>query len=167
MRTLFLMLCLANIVIAVGMVLWMPDPMATRFGHGGLPVSVMSPEVYAVFISGLVVFFIALVLLTPRLMRVLPPSLVNLPNRAFWMSEDNRPRTERRIRVFFEGIGAVMQLLFLLLQWLTFTANRAIPPQLDMPIFWAGFVGFLVVMAVLTVRLYVSFRLPKDQANSR
>ena len=161
MRTLFLILCLANIAVAMGMIWWMPDPMATRFGDGGQPVSVMSPDVFAVFIGGLVVLFVLLVLGMPRWMRMLPASLFNLPNRSFWMNEENRPRTERRIRSFLNAIGVAMMLLFLLLQWLTFQANRTTPPQLNLPIFWCSFAGFLAAIATLTVQFYLSFRLPK------
>jgi len=161
MRTLFLLLCLANIAVAVGMNWWMPDPMGTHFGAGNQADGFMSPAGFAVFISGFVALFATGVLIVPWLVRVLPASGWRMPNREFWMSEENRPRTARRFRSFFESVGIALMLLFLLIQWLTFHANRTAPPQINMPIFWCGFVGFLAVFAMLMVRFYVSFRLPK------
>ncbi|MCL2701026.1 MAG: DUF1648 domain-containing protein [Phycisphaerae bacterium] len=161
MRILFLLLCLANIAVAVGMIWWMPDPMATHFGPDNQADDFMSPAGYVVFFSGLVVFFAGLFLCIPWLMRVLPVSAFNMPNRDFWMNQANRPRTLRRVEVYMDSLGIAMMLLFLLLQWLTFHANRTDPPQLIMPIFWCGLAGFLAAMTVLTVRIFLSFRLPK------
>jgi len=161
MRILFLILCLANIVVAVVMIRWMPDPMAIHFGHGGLPNNFASPVGYAVLISGLVVFFAVLFLAMPWLLRVLPVSWISLPHCIFWMNEENRPRTTRRVGAFMASIGAATMVLFLLMQWLTFQANRATPVQLNMPIFLCVFTGFLAVFTTLTVRFGLSFRRPK------
>ena len=161
MRLLFLLLCLANIAVAAGMIWWMPDPMATHFGTDHLADGFMSPAGYAVFMSGLVVLIAVIFLGMPRIAHRMPAWMWSFPNRKFWLSEEHRPETIRRLCSHFEVIGLAAMLFFLLTQWQVFHANQTAPPQLNPTLFWLSLAAFLTAAITLSIRMTRSFRLPK------
>ena len=161
MRTFFLLLCLANIVTAAAAVWVMPDPMATHFGRDHLADGFMSPAEYAALMGGFVVFLAMVFLVMPRISHRIPARRWNLPNRDYWLSEEHRPETMRRLCSFLDVIGFATMLFFLLVQWQVFHANQAAPPRLNPALFWPSLVAFFTVTITLSIRMIRSFRLPK------
>ena len=162
MRILLIITCLANIAFAFGSLPWLPDQVAPHFNSDGMPTRLEHPIVPAVIMSVVVVFTGATILGASWLMTICPPYSFNIPNRDYWLSEENRPKTILRIRYSIELIGVGTMLFFLLLQWKVFQANQTVPPKLDGNNIWVGACVLLIVITVDTVRLLLSFRLPKE-----
>ena len=161
MRILFITICLANIAFAFGIIPWMPNPMAVHFAADGTPDGFASPMDNAASMCTLAGFMAAIILGTSWLMTVFPSSCFSMPNRDYWMSEERRPETIRRIRSFCELLGVWMMLFFLIVQWQIFQANQTVPPKPINIGLYGGILLFVIIFE--TVRSFLSFRLPKEK----
>ena len=144
MRTLFIITCIANIAFAFGTLPWMPDAMlisiiAAHLGAGVLIGSMLTE-------TGL--------------------ELSYMPNREYYLNEENRPKTIRLYRSFVESIGVGVMLLFLFIQWVIGQYFQADVPNLvetGVRNLMIGFITFFVFLIVECVRLHLAFRLPKGK----
>ena len=165
MRILLIVTCLANIAFAFGSIPWMPERMAIRFAFDGTPSGFMSPVVSGVMMS-VTVCFVAVIILGvsffASFVATHMPEFVNVPNRDYWMSEENRQKTVRRICSHAELIGVSTMLFILLVQWELFNANQMVPPKLEGSNVHIAVGVLLAVIAIDTVRMLLSFRLPKE-----
>ena len=163
MRILFIITCLANIAFALGSLPWMPSPMAIHFGLDGTPNGFAHPITYAmsmsIFVGIVAVLFPSISLVTART----PSSWINIPNRNYWLNEENRPKTLRRLCSSIELCGIAMMLVLLFMQWEFLRASQKVPPKLNNGFFWFGICLLLVFITIEHVRLYLSFRLPTDK----
>ena len=162
MRTLFIVTILANIVFAFGSLPWMPEKIAVHFSLDGTPNRFEPPIVTAMMMSVTVIFTGAIFLGISLLAPIMPPNLWNMPNRDYWLNDENRPQTIRRVCCSLELMGILTMLLFLLLQWEFVRANLIDPPKLSINILHFGLGIYLATITFETVRLCWSFRLPKE-----
>ena len=164
MRSLLIATCLANVLFAFGSLPWMPNPAAVHFGLDGTAnrweppiVSAISMSIFAGMMAAVFIGVSVGVSMSANHM----PQLMNLPNRDYWLNEENRPATIRRIRFPLEMIGIGTMFFILFLQWEIFQANQTIPPVLRDSSLYA--VGILFAYILFEqVRLWRSFRLPKN-----
>jgi len=162
MRILLIITILANIAFAFGSLLWMPEKIAAHFGPDGNPTRFEPPIVSAVLMSFTVVFTGAILLGSSLMTSIIPPEHWNMPNRDYWLNDENRPQTIRRVCCSLELIGILTMLLILHLQWESFRANLIDPPKLSHCIYF-GLGIYLAAITFETVRLCWSFRLPKEK----
>jgi uncharacterized membrane protein len=164
MRIAFIGTFLANIVFAFGTIPGLPNPMANHFNLAGQADGFASPMDNAILMSILISVMAAIFLGTSGLMTKIAthmPTQVNIPNRDYWMNEENRPETIRRLRSFMDSMGFWLMAIFLFLQYETFSANQMVPPALNSVQLWIVLGTFLFLMLYETVRLFSLFRLPK------
>ena len=84
-----------GIVLAISLrvgSLWsqLPDTMASHFGFSGRADSYMSKEGFFLLVGLVGGGALAAVFATPALIRRLPSGLVNIPNRQYWLANDER-----------------------------------------------------------------------------
>ena len=84
-----------GIALAVSLRVWslwsqLPDTMASHFGLSGRPDSYMSKEGFFLVMALVGGGALAAIFATPMLMRRLPPALVNIPHRSYWLANDER-----------------------------------------------------------------------------
>jgi uncharacterized membrane protein len=165
MRILLIATCLANIAFAFGSLPWMPNPMASHFDLRGTPDGFASPMANAILMSTTLVVMGTIIFSVSWLMTITPPKYFNIPNREYWLNEENRPQTIRRICSCTELMGVWTMLFFLLMQWELFQANQTVPPKLLGNNVYIGCGVLLLLITVDTVRLFLAFRLPKEPRN--
>jgi len=162
MRILFIITCLANIAFAFGSLPWMPNPVANHFAADGTPNGFMPPIADAILMST-IVGFIAFVLLGISFLFQLnlPSYCFNMPNRDYWLNEENRPKTMRILSLSIERIGVVTMLWMLYTQWEIFRANQTIPPKLHSEALYGSTILFVIIIIFEVVRLFLAFQMPK------
>jgi uncharacterized membrane protein len=159
MQILFIATFLANIVFAFGALPWQPNPMAIHFNLTGQADGFASPMYNAILMSSLTSILTAGMLGMSVFTR--KPTWINIPNRDYWLNEENRPATIRRLRREFDSLGFCTMAMFLFIQYEVFSANQMVPPALKSVQVWIGVGTFLSLMLWETVRFRLSFRLPK------
>ena len=166
MRTFLILTCLANIVFAFCILPWMPEKAAYSFASDGMPNSSM-PAIAVAFqtSSQVVVTAIGFFCISFVVFPIIVTHLANLffiPNHNYWLNESKRPQTVRHFQTFIETIGVGMMFFILIVQWLIFQANLLDPPKMPIVSFVAASSLITIAIIVAIVRLYRSFRLPKE-----
>ncbi len=161
-RILLILTCLANIALAFGSLPWLPNPMPVHFSLDGTPNQFGSPLTGAINLSVGSVFMTLFVFFTSWIISVVPVSLINMPNKNYWMNEENRPKTIRRVRAYVEWIGAATLFLLLLTQCEVIRVATSISQKGSFAVLLAEFVLVVLLIFGPTVYLLWSFRLPKN-----
>jgi len=168
MRILLITTCLANIAFAFGSLPWMPERMAVHFATDGSVNRFDSPIVYAVIMSVVACFVTAImfgVSFFTSFASTHMPESVNIPNRDYWMNEENRTKTIRRLCYPGELIGIGTLLLILLIQWELVRGNLMVPPgQPNITVLMCGTGVLLAVIVFVSIHTYRSFCLPKKES---
>lgn len=170
MRLVGYALILVAVVLTAWQVVWLgpdlPDTVASHFDRNGQPDGFMSRFSFLAIHVGLQVFTIGMMLGCAMGMRWIPDSLLNIPNKDYWLHEDRRANTlavNSALLVFVAGLtGVFVSGLF----QLSYVANVEDGGQLRMGAV-GGAVGillggFLFLILGVVVFTYWRFRLPKD-----
>jgi uncharacterized membrane protein len=140
----------------------MPERVATHFGLGGIPNGWMSRSGFVEF-SVIIVLVVSLVLIGAAwLVRKLPVSLVNMPNRDYWLAPERREEASRRMLRYMLWLLSGMVAFFAAINQLLFQANSMSAPRLDESHLVAVVAVFLLGMLVSIVRLFSLFALPRQ-----
>lgn len=136
----------------------LPEQVAHHFGVSGHPDAWGSKSLLAVLNIGIVVLlggvFWGIDALLPRL----PDSMVNIPNREYWLAPERRTEAQQKLRGMMLWIG-VLTLAFL--QWIfykVYRVNLAEPPVLSS--IWTELIIYFIALGIVVWRFYRAFRLP-------
>lgn len=154
-------------LVVLGLAVWhlvhyyplMPERMASHFGAGGKADGWSGKDEFFVLMGVMLTvmagMFGGLALAIPAL----PVSLVNIPNREYYLSPENRERTYGIIVSFMLWFGAATTAFMILVADQTFHANLEEPHRLGDG-FMIGLVAYLVFTVVATIVLILRFRKP-------
>jgi uncharacterized membrane protein len=122
----------------------LPPLVASHFVTGGVANGFMSKSAYVSFMGFMVLGLPFLIGLLPGLDRYIPPSLINVPNRVYWLAperiEETRKYIERQGRIF----AALLFIFMCFVHWEVVQANVVQPPRLPEGAFIIGLVFFLL-----------------------
>ena len=142
----------------------LPDSMASHFGAGGRPDAFMSRGGFFVAMGLIGGGSVAAVFAAPLLLRITPTRLLNLPNREYWLANDERRDTALdRLAGLMGWIGAATTALLVVATELSVQANLE-KGNLDegtFLFFLAVYFVFVIVWLVQTMRI---FRIPDASA---
>jgi uncharacterized membrane protein len=141
----------------------LPLQVASHFGAGGEPNGWTSREQFFGTIAVLGGGVSALLLLLPLVLALVPPELVNLPHREYFLAEERRAATMARLGGFMAWLGVATTALIALVLELSIEANLRRGP-LDNGVFLLGMGLYLLAMAATVTALFRSFRLPPGAA---
>jgi uncharacterized membrane protein len=140
----------------------MPPVLATHFGGSGAPNGWQTQSQF--FTLEMVLLGVCLLLAfgIPRLIRALPISLVNVPNKEYWLAPERRQETIAFFKAQFAWFGCGFLAFLLVVNQLVFDANQTRPRQLNSTEFVIAMVVFLAFVGIWTVRLIVRFSNGKE-----
>jgi uncharacterized membrane protein len=154
------------LVIAVLEAIWYypitPDPMAVHFNASGVADG-WGPK-QSFFSSFGVVFFIMIIIFGgfSRLIRRLPDSLINLPNKDYWLAPERRKETYDRITDQMLFFGATSIFLLDIVLFLSLRANLIPGSGLPAGFLWGILGGFIVINILWTIYVLRSLRRPRS-----
>lgn len=135
----------------------MPWVIASHFGSHGAPngwqtqSAFFAMEIFVVAIAALLGF------LVPKTLSAIPVSLINLPNKQYWLAPERRESTLGYFRLHFAWFGCALLAFLLFVMELAFRANLTTPHQLNNTAFIAALIAFLAFMTFWTVRFVAYF----------
>lgn len=138
----------------------LPDRVAIHFNAAGI-ADAWGPKSAFLEIFGLVFNIVAVLFCgLALLLRRIPDSMMNLPNKDYWLAPERREQTMARLtdQMFFTG--AMTLILLDALFFLTMKANLTTSPTLPATLMWAMIIGFIVINIAWIVSMLRSFRLP-------
>jgi len=139
----------------------LPERVATHFGIDGKPNDWMSRSastiVFLALQLGVPVFMLAMTSLAARM----PVSMVNIPNREYWLHPERRGTTMAHMSLMMTWIAVFTSLFMTAIGHLTFMANKT-GEALNLPLFLSGLITFLIAVFTIAGRSMWHFRMPRQ-----
>jgi len=154
------------VLFVAGAFVWLtsgglPPMVASKFGPDGVAHALMSKGAYTALMLALVVGVPGLVAATTLLVRVLPPQLVNLPHKRYWLAPERRAATLAALASMSLRLAISLAVFMGFMHWLVVRAHAVQPPRLQESWFFAGLAVFGTVTLALILLLYRRFgRMP-------
>jgi uncharacterized membrane protein len=131
----------------------MPGVMATHFGALGSANGWQTKGQF--FIVEIVMLGVCLLIGfgIPFIISKAPPSLINLPNKDFWLAPVRRDHTLAVLRMQMAWFACALLTFLIVVNQLVFNANQSVPRHLNGPQFTIALIAFLGFTAVWIIRL--------------
>jgi len=136
----------------------LPPVVASHFGAGGNADSLMPRDAYILMMVFVTVGIPLLLALCNSLLRLFPVTMINLPNRGYWLAPERREETFQFLRDHGAIFSAVIAVFLCFIHWLVVQANATHPPHLSMSWLIAALGLFLAALIFWTGVLIVHFR---------
>ena len=162
MRKLFILAFAANVILTLVSLVVLPPKVAIHFGSGGVPNAWASKEVNALIFLAIEGPLFILFLFAPSLVMKCPPKLINLPNKDYWLKEENKPATKAKVESLMCQFGIALFGFLFCVGLLTLQANLSDPVRLNESILFAMLTAFIVYTVYWCVKIFLSFRLPNN-----
>lgn len=145
----------------------MPEKMATHFGAGGEANGWMGRDEFLLFFCGLCAFLMAMMLLMPKLIGLFPDSMINMPNKEYWLAPERRASSMALIGAHMAWLAVLVLGLMMAILHLTFQANLMPKPRLEGAAIGFAMGGFILCMLLWLVAFIRAFNLPKNPESPR
>ena len=157
-------------LLAIGALDWvrrypqLPARMASHFGPRGEVTNWQSKEQF--FVTMIVVVGVSFVggFVVPLLIGKLPASMINLPNKQYWLADERREETMRylNMKMGWFGCGVLFVLIFAASE--AINANMPAHGQFDIEATFAVLLGFVFCMGLWTILLLRHFNRVPERA---
>lgn len=159
-RTLQIVSAAAGILLTVALAFFSPDLVAIHFNAAGVPDGWASKWMNALFFSGLFLFLNLVYGGLPALIRKIPVSLINVPNREYWFAPERKESAFKIVALFLAELAVFTNLFLAGIQIILFYANKT--GRAASPLAFYGLMGAMFVFIVFwIIHLIRAFRLPK------
>jgi len=135
----------------------LPSVVAQHFGAQGLPNGWAPKDVFFAFSWGILLGISALLMLTPRMLRRIPVSMINLPNKQYWLAPKRKDESLAFVERQLEWMGVFTVAFLALVMHLAIRANFNPEHRLENGAFVVLLVAFVVSIAWWIVKLYRRF----------
>jgi uncharacterized membrane protein len=131
----------------------MPGVMATHFGASGSANGWQTKGQF--FVVEIVMLGVCLLIGfgIPFIISKAPPSLINLPNKEFWLAPVRRDHTISVMRIQMAWFACALLTFLIVVNQLVFNANQSVPRHLNGSQLTMALVAFLGFVAIWTLRL--------------
>lgn len=153
MRKLLISVFVANLALLLVSLLMLPDHVAIHFGSGGMPNGWASKWAHAFIFLLIEVPVFALFMSAGRLVLRFPEKWISLPNKDYWLRQENRVELEARFTALMHEFGVVLFVFLFAVGLLTLDANLSEPIRLDEALFLALFVAYMLYVVYWLVKL--------------
>lgn len=158
---LFGVLLLAAAILVSSLCATLPQLVAIHFDAAGVangfaPRASVRSFMFA-FTLGAPLFIAAVTGLLPRM---LPASMINIPNRGYWLAPDRAADTVNFMSDQGIWFGCIFVIFLGGVDWMVVKANSSVPAGLDSTKFIEMLIAFFVAIAWLMVRMFRRFRAP-------
>lgn len=162
MKRILLAVSAANVAFLGISFMLLPERMAMQFGMDGDPGHLGRRQEYVLAMGLGILVCLAVSWLPSWLIRRTPVSIINVPNKEYWIREENRDEMYRRDDRLMHGFGIAILTFFLWVQALVLAAHYQEPPHLNNGLFLAGLLVFGVYVVYFCFSLLWVFRIPKQ-----
>src|SRR5467141_4664196 len=157
-------------VLAVGAAIYfstyyaqLPDVVASHFNGRGVPNGWQTKSAFLGVFIGVTALAAVVGFGIPRIVATLPPQLINLPNRRYWLAPEHLAETLKFLGAYFAWFGCAVLLIMILTFDYAIQSNLHPNNRPDISRMWYILAGFSPFVVVWIVRMFAHFnRLPQD-----
>jgi uncharacterized membrane protein len=166
-RLLFVVLVVGAAVYFSSYYPQLPDVVASHFNGRGVANGWQTkPSFFGVFV-GVSVLASVIGFGIPRIIAALPPQLINLPNKAYWLAPDRLASTMEFLKNFFAWFGCAVLLTVILTFDYAIQSNLHPNNRPDISRMWYILAGFSAFIVLWIARMFMRFgRPPEDPSTS-
>ena len=155
---------IASLIVMAICLAWsmgqLPPVVASHFNARGVPNDWTSREAYLMLMTAIGFGLPVVMVVIFYCIRWLPPSLVNMPHRDYWLAPERRTQTAASLLNFGLWFAGLETLFLAAIHVLVVLANRGQPAQLSNMV-WMLLLAFLLIVAGWLCALWRAFRLPR------
>ena len=143
----------------------LPDCMASHFDGAGKANNFQPKSIFLQMYAVVTVLAVVIGFIIPRIIRVLPVSLINLPHKDYWLAPERRAWTMGIFEAYFGWFGCAVYFLLICVFEEVIQANLRTPPQMSsnyMIGLLVAFVAFMIVWSALFIRRLRGFYAPVE-----
>ncbi len=138
-----------------------PETMASHFNGRGQADGWSPRALFFVIYAGLVALLFFTFQVLPRQLKRLPDSLINLPNKRFWLEPERREATFGVIERQMTMLGNATMILIIGTMQLVFRANVSGSDRISGEMMWIMLAAYIFISLVWTVQFVRRFRKPQ------
>ena len=139
----------------------LPETVASHYNAAGSADGWASKTAFLAFYIGMVCFMAGLFALLPRWVRRLPASMINIPNKHYWLAPERREQTMDRFAAQMLSFGIAVVLILVVVFQHVINANLPGSQGFSTTTMAIILGGFLLGVLVWTVRMLRSYRVPR------
>lgn len=139
----------------------LPEVMASHFGPNGVPNGWMLKADFFKFFPAVGLVVAAIALLSPKLMAVLPPSMINLPYKDYWLAPERRSSTVQYFEAALAWFGCAIFSLLSFAFYCAIQANLHPGRGFDSSSFLIALGGFFAFVLFFVFRISAHFFRPQ------
>ncbi|HYL84780.1 MAG TPA: DUF1648 domain-containing protein [Candidatus Angelobacter sp.] len=141
----------------------LPGVVASHFDkHGAANGWQTKAAFFNVFI-GVSVLAVVIGFAIPKIIFAVPPQLINLPNKQYWLAPQHRVETNEFFSAYFAWFGCAMYLLLIVVFDYAIRSNLHPGNPPDPARMWYVLAGFLIFMIGSTIRMLTKFLRPPQE----
>jgi len=135
----------------------LPDVVASHFNGRGVPNGWQTKSAFLGVFIGVTALAAVVGFGIPRIVATLPPQLINLPNRRYWLAPEHLAETLKFLNTYFAWFGCAVLLIMILTFDYAIQSNLHPDNRPDVSRMWYILVGFLAFVVVWIVRMFTRF----------
>jgi len=135
----------------------LPDVVAWHFNARGVANGWQTKSAFFAVFVGVSVLAAVIGFGIPRIISAMPPQLINLPNKQYWLAPDRLAETQAFLNNYFAWFGCAVFLVIILTFDYAIQSNLRPENRPDISRMWYILAGFLAFVAIWIVRLLTRF----------
>jgi uncharacterized membrane protein len=143
----------------------LPDVVASHFNGHGVANGWQTKSAFFGLLVGVSVLAAVVGFGIPRIISAMPPELINLPNKRYWLAPERRAETMDFLNSYFVWFGCALFAVILLTINFAIQANLHPDRRPDATPMWFVLARFLTFAILGTIRMFKRFG-PPPEANS-
>ena len=143
----------------------LPDVVASHFNGSGVPNGWQSKSAFFGLFVAMNVLSAVVGFGIPRIIATVPPQLINLPNKRYWLAPEHLAETMAFLGVYFAWFGFAVLLIIILTFDYAIQSNLHPNNRPDSSRMWYTLVGFLLFVVVWIARMFMRFGQPPRDAS--
>ena len=159
-KSVFLVLAAAAAIHFFYLYPQLPDVVASHFDAHGAPNGWQTRTIFFAFFVGSIVISTIVCFGVPMLIASMPPALINLPHKEYWLSPERRPTSLAFLRAHFAWLGCAVLLVGIFAFEFSVRANFQPDKRFDTTSLLYVFAAFFVFLVVWMARLLARFGKP-------
>lgn len=152
-----ILLALGSFLQAVYYYPRLPDSVVSRFDFAGRPGGGMSKTAFTIFEMAMTGGMTVLFVFTHLMIRWLPASSINMPQKDYWLAPERRVQTAWKIQGYMLEFGIATLLFMSAMFHLAVRANLSEPRHLSNGVFWVLFGGYMAFILIWCLRFNRAF----------
>ena len=136
----------------------LPNTIASHFNGAGVPNAWQPKQLFFALYAFVLLLSACLYLFLPRAVVTMPPELVNLPNKAYWLAPEHRAETADFLIDHFARFGAATLALVIAVFQLAITANLPGAQPTLPPAIWGFLIAYLGFAVIWLIMLFAKFK---------